>query len=124
MLKIDAFNHIWQADYYKALASLIGAMAGIARRSETQPMMMMLDERFRLSGTIPRIDRLAETSRGAGANWSGIEDIFNEARYAIVEAFAAGIQVYTNVNGLPFHELRSNCAHCLASCRQTEQVRS
>ncbi|WP_172294785.1 amidohydrolase family protein [Pseudoruegeria sp. HB172150] len=48
MLKVDAFTHIWPARYHRALADVTGAMTDITRRSEAQPMMVDLDERFRV----------------------------------------------------------------------------
>lgn len=46
MLKIDAFNHIWPEPFYRALTAVTGTMTDITRRSEAQPMMTNLDERF------------------------------------------------------------------------------
>lgn len=46
MLKVDAFNHIWPPAYYAALTKITGTMTDITRRSEAQPMMTDLDERF------------------------------------------------------------------------------
>ena len=46
MLKVDAFNHIWPTAYYEALTKVTGTMTDITRRSEAQPMMTQLDERF------------------------------------------------------------------------------
>ena len=46
MLKVDAFNHIWPPAYYQALTDVTGTMTDITRRSEAQPMMTQLDERF------------------------------------------------------------------------------
>ena len=46
MLKVDAFNHIWPPQYYAALSAVVGTMTDITRRSEAQPMMTNLDERF------------------------------------------------------------------------------
>jgi predicted TIM-barrel fold metal-dependent hydrolase len=48
MKKLDAFNHIWPTEFYKALADAMGAMTDITRRSEAVPMMTNLDERFRI----------------------------------------------------------------------------
>ena len=48
MLKIDLFNHIWPADFYKHLKSALGPMVDITRRSEAVPMMTDLQERFRV----------------------------------------------------------------------------
>lgn len=46
MLKIDTFNHIWPAAFYKALRDLSGPMTDITRRSESVPMMTELGRRF------------------------------------------------------------------------------
>ncbi len=46
MLKLDAFTHIWPPEYYKAIKDVTGPMTDIVRRSETQRMMIDLDERF------------------------------------------------------------------------------
>jgi predicted TIM-barrel fold metal-dependent hydrolase len=46
MLKVDAFNHIWPQDFYQALTRVTGTMTDITRRSEAQPMMTQLGERF------------------------------------------------------------------------------
>lgn len=46
MRKVDAFTHIWPRPYYEALSKLTGPMTDITRRSEAQPMMIDLDERF------------------------------------------------------------------------------
>ncbi|RZV99145.1 MAG: amidohydrolase, partial [Rhodobacteraceae bacterium] len=48
MRKVDVFNHIWPRPYYEALSKLTGPMTDITRRSEAQPMMIDLDERFRI----------------------------------------------------------------------------
>jgi len=48
MWKLDAFNHIWPAEFYAALAEAMGPMTDITRRSEAVPMMTNLDERFRV----------------------------------------------------------------------------
>ena len=48
MPKVDAFNHIWPDRFYSALTAVTGTMTDITRRSEAQPMMTRLDERFRI----------------------------------------------------------------------------
>lgn len=48
MRKIDIFNHIWPADYYKALSKQMGSMTDITKRSEAVPMIVDLDTRFRV----------------------------------------------------------------------------
>ena len=48
MRKVDAFNHIWPRPFYEALQKVTGPMTDITRRSEAQPMMIDLDERFRI----------------------------------------------------------------------------
>lgn len=48
MKKIDVFNHIWPKAYYDALRTVTGTMTDITRRSEKVPMMVNLDERFRV----------------------------------------------------------------------------
>jgi predicted TIM-barrel fold metal-dependent hydrolase len=48
MKKIDVFNHIWPQRFYQELAKQTGPMTDITRRSEAVPMMIDLDERFRV----------------------------------------------------------------------------
>lgn len=48
MKKIDAFNHIWPKPFYEAIKDAMGSMTDITRRSEAVPMMVDLDERFRV----------------------------------------------------------------------------
>jgi len=48
MRKLDAFNHIWPMPFYEALKDAVGSMTDITRRSEAVPMIVDLDERFRV----------------------------------------------------------------------------
>jgi predicted TIM-barrel fold metal-dependent hydrolase len=48
MRKIDIFNHIWPKRFYDELRQAMGPMTDITRRSEAVPMMVDLDERFRV----------------------------------------------------------------------------
>jgi len=46
--KIDLFNHIWPAGFYSRMKSVMPDMKDITRRSEAIPMMVDLNERFRV----------------------------------------------------------------------------
>ena len=48
MRKLDAFNHIWPAEFFRALSDAAGKMTDIGRRSAQVPMMTDLDIRFRV----------------------------------------------------------------------------
>jgi predicted TIM-barrel fold metal-dependent hydrolase len=48
MRKLDAFNHIWPASFHDKLQEVNPNMEGITRRSRDVPMMLDLDERFRV----------------------------------------------------------------------------
>ena len=142
MLKVDAFNHIWPPVYYDALTKVTGPMTAITRRSEAQPMMTNLDERFRIMdlyddyaqilslGSPPyelvagksksiELARIGTDSQAELCNknpdrfkgfistppmGSGQEAILSETRYAIEDAGACGIQIYTHVNGRPLDD--------------------
>ena len=142
MLKVDAFNHIWPDRFYKALTAVTGTMTDITKRSEAQPMMTRLDERFRIMdlfdeyqqilslGSPPlelvataeeavelaRIgtDSMAELCAAHPDRFpgfvatlpmsSGIERILGAARYAIEDAGAIGVQVYSHVVGRPLDD--------------------
>jgi len=142
MLKVDAFNHIWPPAYYDALTNVTGTMTDITRRSEAQPMMTQLDERFAimdlydeyqqiLSLGSPPLELVATPEQAAelakiGTDsmaelcarhpdrfpgfistppmGAGIDAILEASRYAIEEAGAVGMQIYTHVNGRPIDE--------------------
>lgn len=139
MLKVDAFTHIWPPEYYEALTAAAGAMTGIARRSESMPMMVDLDERFSimdlhdeyaqiLSLGSPPLELVADKRRSVdlakiGTDSqaelcrkypdrfkgfvstlplaAGAEAFMDAAKYAVEDAGACGIQVYTHVEGRP-----------------------
>ncbi|MEY3136891.1 MAG: hypothetical protein RL580_623 [Pseudomonadota bacterium] len=48
MKKIDMFNHIWPKAFYLRFKEVMPKMMDITRRSEMVPMMVDLDERFRV----------------------------------------------------------------------------
>jgi len=48
MRKIDMFNHIWPAAFYHRFKEVMPKMMDITRRSEMVPMMVDLNERFRV----------------------------------------------------------------------------
>jgi len=142
MLKVDAFNHIWPPAYYKALTDVTGTMTDITRRSEAQPMMTQLDERFsimdlhdeyqqilslgspplELVATPQQQIELAKIGTDSMAELcaqypdrfpgfistppmgAGTEAILEASRYAIEDAGALGMQIYTHVNGRPIDE--------------------
>lgn len=142
MLKVDAFTHIWPPEYYKALTDVIGTMTDITRRSEAQPMMVDLDERFSIMdlydeyaqilslGSPPfelvadkqqSID-LAKIGTDSQAELcqkypdrfkgfistlpiaSGVDAFMDAAKYAIEDANACGIQIYSHIQGRPIDD--------------------
>ena len=142
MPKVDAFNHIWPDRFYRALTAVTGTMTDITRRSEAQPMMTRLDERFRIMdlfdayqqilslGSPPlelvatageavelaRIgtDSMAELCAAHPDRFPGfvatlpmssaIEHILEAARFAIEDAGAIGVQIYSHVAGRPLDD--------------------
>ncbi|HEY8520135.1 MAG TPA: amidohydrolase family protein [Gammaproteobacteria bacterium] len=48
MRKLDIFNHIWPKSFHDRLVALSPDIKGIAKRSKDVPMMVDLDERFRV----------------------------------------------------------------------------
>jgi uncharacterized protein len=53
MRKIDAFNHIWPRPFFEQLCAVVPDMRDITRRSREVPMMVDLDERFRVMDRFP-----------------------------------------------------------------------
>ncbi len=142
MLKVDAFNHIWPPAFYDALTKVTGTMTDITRRSEAQPMMTQLDERFAimdlydeyqqiLSLGSPPFELVADDAQSKelakiGTDsmaelcaqhpdrfpgfistppmGAGIDAILEASRYAVEEAGACGMQIYTHVNGRPIDD--------------------
>ena len=142
MLKVDAFTHIWPPEFYKALTDISGTMTDITRRSEAQPMMVDLDERFSimdlydeyaqiLSLGSPPFELVADAKQsidlakiGTDSQAelcqkhpdrfkgfistppmaAGIDAIMNAVKYAVDDANACGIQVYSHVQGRPLDD--------------------
>lgn len=142
MLKVDAFNHIWPPAFYDALTEVTGTMTDITRRSEAQPMMTKLDERFAImdlhdeyqqilslgspplelvatpeqSIVLAKIgtDSMAELCTRYADRFpgfistppmgAGIEAILEASRYAVEDAGAVGMQIYSHVGGRPIDE--------------------
>ncbi|HEX7082216.1 MAG TPA: amidohydrolase family protein [Gammaproteobacteria bacterium] len=140
MRKLDIFNHIWPKSFHAKLEEAC-KIVDITKRSNDVPMMVDLDERFRvmdmfdeysqvLSLASPPLeivappDVAAELARigndgmaelvdrypdrfpafTASLPMNDIDAALAEARRAIDELGAAGIQIYTNVNGRPLDE--------------------
>lgn len=139
MKKIDIFNHIWPAPFFKALIDHIGEMTDITNRSGAVPMMTDLDRRFEvmdmfgedymqvLSLASPPLEKLAGPDKALELSKIGSDSMAElcekypdrfpgfigtaplsnpvgavaEARRAIEDLGACGMQIFTNVSGKP-----------------------
>ena len=48
MLKVDAYNHIYPRKYWDAMIAKAGDHEDLGKRTRSVPMLMDLDERFRV----------------------------------------------------------------------------
>jgi aminocarboxymuconate-semialdehyde decarboxylase len=138
MKKIDLFNHIWPAAYYKKMLTMTGNMTDISRRSEKVPMTTDLEVRFRVMDMFeeymqilllssPPLELVATPKQAVELSRIGSESmaelcgkypdrfpgfvatvpmnnpeaLVQEARTAIEQFGARGVQVYSNVAGKP-----------------------
>jgi len=142
MKKIDIFNHIWPQKFYDKVQTIAPDLKDMGKRVENVPMIVDLDERFRvmdlfgeeyrqiLSLASPPLEVLAEPDAALElaiiANDSMAElasqypDRFpgfiaslpmnnstgyvEEARRAIEDLGAYGVQIFTNAAGRPMDE--------------------
>ncbi|MGH9691729.1 MAG: amidohydrolase family protein [Candidatus Acidiferrales bacterium] len=140
-MKIDVFCHIFPRNYYERMLSVSGKGAYMQKRVREIPMMIDLDQRFRMmdrfddyvqviSTAAPPIEALANPGQSAElarvAN-DGMAELVvkhpdrfpgfiaslplndpdatvKETERAVLELGAAGVQIYTNVNGRPLDE--------------------
>ncbi|MBN1239115.1 MAG: amidohydrolase [Gammaproteobacteria bacterium] len=137
MRKLDIFNHIWPKAFHARLEQ-VSPIRGITKRSNDVPMMVDLDERFRvmdmfdgyqqvLSLASPPLEFMAPPPVAADLAKLGndgmaelcerypdrfpaftaslpmndMDATMKETQRAIDELGAAGVQIFTNVNGKP-----------------------
>jgi aminocarboxymuconate-semialdehyde decarboxylase len=135
--KLDIFNHIWPRAFHAKLEQ-VSPIRDITKRSNDVPMMVDLDERFRVMDTFddyqqvlslaspplevmappPISAELAKIGNDGMAELCGkyperfpaftaslpmndMDATIREARRSIDELGAAGVQIFTNVNGKP-----------------------
>lgn len=140
MRKLDIFNHIWPKAFHAKLEQVC-KIVDITKRSNDVPMMVDLDERFRvmdlfdgyqqvLSLASPPLEVIAspdaatELARIGNDGMAGLVDRYPdrfpafvasiamndmdaalaETRRVLDELGAAGVQIFTNVNGRPLDE--------------------
>jgi predicted TIM-barrel fold metal-dependent hydrolase len=140
-MKIDVFCHIFPRNYYERMLAVSGKGAYMQKRVREIPMMVDLDQRFRMmdrfgdyvqviSMAAPPIEALgspAQTAELACVANDGMAELVvrhpdrfpgfiaslpmndaeatvRETERAILELGAAGVQIYSNVNGRPLDE--------------------
>lgn len=140
MRKLDIFNHIWPKAFHAKLEQVC-KIADITKRSNDVPMMVDLDERFRvmdlfdgyqqvLSLASPPLEVIASPDAAtelarigndgmaelvdrypdrfpafvASIAMSDMDAALAETRRVLDELGAAGVQIFTNVNGRPLDE--------------------
>lgn len=140
MRKLDIFNHIWPKAFHAKLEQVC-KIVDITKRSNDVPMMVDLDERFRvmdlfdgyqqvLSLASPPLEVIASPDAAtelarigndgmaelvdrypdrfpafvASIAMSDMDAALAETRRVLDELGAAGVQIFTNVNGRPLDE--------------------
>jgi predicted TIM-barrel fold metal-dependent hydrolase len=119
MRKLDIFTHIWPQRFHELLLKQTGQMKDMHRRSEAVPMMTNLDRRFAVMDMFDEYqqilsragsDGMAELCQKypdrfpsfiASVAMRDPEGAVDEARRAVKELGACGIQIYSNVSGKP-----------------------
>lgn len=140
MRKLDIFNHIWPKAFHAKLEQVC-KIVDITKRSNDVPMMVDLDERFRVmdlfdgyqqvlslasppleviappdaatelarignDGMAELVDRYPDRFPAfvASIAMSDMDAALAETRRVLDELGAAGVQIFTNVNGRPLDE--------------------
>ena len=122
MRKLDAFNHFFPAPFYKKMLELAGTQKDMGKRVRGIQNLHDLESRLRLmdrfgdeyqeilSMPSPPLETMAgaaEASELARIGNDGFAELndpeaaFAEARRAMRDLGAVGVQVFTNVNGAP-----------------------